>query len=107
MINCFERVKKFLEEIKDEHIHFKEHFYERSLDRPITQELVMKSIKNTAKLLKVEEQAARKTTEQKYKLWIKLSNKYNLVLVIIIEEKDLYIITGWNSDRKWQKSIQK
>ena len=106
-MNGFDKVRKFLEEISDEHIIFKEHFYERSLDRPITKELVRRTIKNTSKLLKVEEQPARKPNEKKYKLWLKLSNRYQLVLIITIEEKDLYIITGWNSDRKWQKQIQK
>jgi len=106
-MNCFERVKKFLETIEDEHIHFKEHFYERSMDRPISEELVRRTIKNASRLLTVEEQPAKKATEKKYKLWLKLSNRYNLVTIIIIEEKDLYIITGWNSDRKWQKAIQK
>jgi hypothetical protein len=106
-MDCFEKVKKFLEAVEDKHIHFKEHFYERSLDRPISEGVVRRSIKNTNKLLKVEEQPARKLTEKKYKLWMNLSNKYNLVLIITIEKKDLYIITGWNSDRKWQNAIQK
>jgi len=105
-MNGFEKVKKFLDEAEEGCIFFKPHFYERSLDRPITEDLVKRSIKNTANLLRVEEQAARKPTEKKYKLWIKLSNRYNLVLVVTIEGKNLYIITGWNSDRKWQKETK-
>jgi len=96
-----------LEELEDSHIYFKEHFYDRSLERPISEELVKKNLKNIEKLLAVEEQPARQKSEEKYKIWIKLSNKYNLVLIIAIEQKNLYIITGWNSNRKWQKSIQK
>jgi len=103
----FDRVKKFLEEIEQEHVFFKAHFYERSLDRPISEELVRRNIKNTSSLLNVEDLPARKSTEEKYKIWIKLSSRYSLVLVVTIEKKDLYIITGWNSDRKWQKQIQK
>jgi hypothetical protein len=106
-MNGFDKVKKFLEEVRDENIIFKEHFYERSLDRPITADLVRRTIKYTSKLLKVEEQAAKKPNEKKYKLWLKLSNRYNLVLIIAIDEKNLYIITGWNSDRKWQQKMQK
>ncbi len=103
----FEKVKRFLEQVQEENIHFKEHFYERVSERPISEELVRKYIQQTNRLLKVEDQPARKPREVKYKVWIKLSNKYSLVLVIAISEKDLYIITGWNTDRKWQKSIQK
>ncbi|MBN2052501.1 DUF4258 domain-containing protein [Candidatus Woesearchaeota archaeon] len=102
-MNGLEKIKKFLEEIKDEDVIFKLHFYERTADRPISEELVRRSIKNTTNLLKAEEQPARRFEENKYKLWIKLSNKYCLVLVIVIKGKTLYIITGWNSDTKWLK----
>ena len=102
-MNGFEKVKEFLDEIDEDRIFFKLHFYERTLDRPVTEDLVRRSIKNTDKLLKVEEQPARKPAEKKYKLWIKLSNRYCLILIIAIEGENLYIITGWNSDIKWQK----
>jgi hypothetical protein len=107
MTNAFEKVKKFLDNLDNSNIFFKEHFYEQILDRPINEKLVRTSIKNTDKLLSVEEQPARRKGEEKYKLWIKLSNKYSLVLIVAIKEKNLYIITGWNTDRKWQKAIQK
>jgi hypothetical protein len=100
-MNGFEKVKKFLEELADDCIFFKQHFYERTIDRPINESLVRRSIKNTANLLAVEEQPARSLAERKYKLRIKLSNRYCLVLIVVIEGKSLYIITGWNSDRKW------
>jgi hypothetical protein len=106
-MNDFDKVKKFLDDILDEQIIFREHFYERAINRPISEELVKRTIKNTSKLLDVEEQPAKKINEKKYKIWLKLSNRYSLVLIITIEEKTLYIITGWNSDRKWQKQIQK
>lgn len=103
----FDKVKKFLEEVKDENIHFKKHFYDKTKERPISEGLARSSLKKTDKLLKVEEQPSRREGEEKYKLWFKLSNKYSLVLIASISEKDLYIITSWNTDRKWQKSIQK
>ena len=102
-----DRVKTFLESVLEENLHFKPHFYDRISERPITEELVREYLKKTERILNVEEQPAKNTHEEKYKLWIKLSNKYSLVLIIAICEKDLYIITGWNTDRKWQKSIQK
>ena len=64
-------------------------------------------LKKTDRLLKVEDQPSRRKGEEKYKLWIKLSNKYSLVIIAAISKKDLYIITSWNTDRKWQKAIQK
>lgn len=103
----FEKVKKFLEGVKDENIHFKKHFYDKTKERPISEGLARSSLKKTDKLLKVEEHPSRREGEEKYKLWFKLSNKYSLVVVAAISEKDLYIITSWNTDRKWQKAIQK
>lgn len=103
MTSGFDKVKKFLDEVEESNIFFKLHFYERTLDRPVTEDLVRRSIKNTDNLLKVEEQAARKLGEKKYKLWIKLSSRYCLVLIVAIEGENLYMITGWNSDIKWQK----
>jgi hypothetical protein len=103
----FEKVKDFLRSVEEKQIHFKQHFYDQMANRPISESRVRKTIKSAARLLAVEEQQARDETEEKYKLWLKLSNRYCLVLIIIISGKNLYIITGWNSDRKWQKSNQK
>ena len=100
-------VKKFLEEIKTENIHFKKHFYDKTKERPITEGMVKEYLKKTDRLLKVEEQPSRVQEEEKYKLWIKLSNKYSLVVIVTISGKGLYIITSWNTNRKWQKEIQK
>ena len=106
-MSSFEKVKKFLEEIKDENINFKKHFYDKTKERPVSEGLVKSSLKKTDKLLKVEEQPSRREGEEKYKIWLKLSNKYSLVVIAAISKKDLYIITSWNTDRKWQKAIQK
>lgn len=103
----FEKVRKFLENINQEDIVFKKHFYDKIKERPISEELVREYLKKTDSLLKVEEQPSKREGEEKYKLWIKLSNKYSLVVVVAISKKDLYIITSWNTDRKWQKSIQR
>lgn len=103
----FDKVKKFLEELNQENIKFKKHFYDKVNERPISEAMIREHLKKTDRLLKVEEQPSKREGEEKYKLWIKLSNKYSLVVIAAISEKDLYIITSWNSDRKWQKAIQK
>ncbi|MEW5896833.1 MAG: hypothetical protein AB1668_04025 [Nanoarchaeota archaeon] len=40
-------------------------------------------------MLNVEEQPARRLGEEKYKIWIKLSSRYSLVLIIAISGKNL------------------
>ena|SRR3989344_546488 len=106
-MSSLEKVKKFLEGMKDENIHFRTHFYDKVKERPISAGLVRNYLKKTDKLLNVDKQLSRRQGEEKYRLWIKLSNKYSLVVVVAISDKDLYIITSWNTNRKWQKSIQK
>ena len=101
-MSSFDSVLRFLDELKTENIVFKRHFEERIKQRPINKGMTIKLLKQKDRLLKVEEQS-----KGKYKVWLKLSNKYNLVLIIAISKKDLYIITGWNTNTKWQKSIQK
>ena len=76
-----EKVKKFLNNVEEKDIHFKEHFHDKTKERPISEELVRACFKKTDLLLKVEEQPPRKEGEEKYKLWIKLSNKHNLMII--------------------------
>jgi hypothetical protein len=106
-MSTFERIKKFLEKVNEKNINFKKHFFDKVKERPISEKLVREHLKKTDKLEKVEEQPAKKEGEEKYKLWIRLSNRYSLVVIVTISKKDLYIITSWNTNRKWQRSIQK
>ncbi|MDP2750708.1 MAG: hypothetical protein Q8O89_07810 [Nanoarchaeota archaeon] len=100
-METYEKVRKFLDEVED--IRFKKHFYDRIKERPISEELVKEYLKKTDHLLKVEQQKTNIENEEKYKLWIKLSSKYNLVVIVAISGKVLYTITAWNTNRKWQK----
>lgn len=100
-METYEKVRKFLEEVED--IRFKKHFYDRVKERPVSEELVREYLKKTDRLLKVEQQKSLVENEEKYKLWIKLSSRYNLVVVVAISGKVLYTITAWNTNRKWQE----
>ena len=102
-----EKVRKFLDKVKHENIYFKKHFYDKIKERPISERMVRETLKKTDRLIKVEVQPSRREGEDKYKLWIKLSNKYSLVVIAAIAKKSLNIITSWNIDRKWQRKIQK
>ena len=101
------KLKKFFEDLKEEDIKFKQHFYDRAKERPISEKLVRENIRKTKKFLKIEELNPIRPNEKNHKLWVKLSNKYSLVIVSVVSGKILYIITAWNTDRKWQKQIQK
>ena len=94
-------LKEFLETLKEENVKFKRHFYEKAGERPISEGLIKKCLKRANRLLKTEKQISRRN-EEKYKLWFKLSNKYILIIIAVISKKSLYIITAWNTNRKWQ-----
>lgn len=107
MVKNEEELKKFLENIDKENINFKSHFYDKQeLDRKyLTEELIIKTIKNTSNFLGFQNQSSNNL--EKYRIGVKLSGKYDLVIICEIKDKSLYIITAWKTSRKWQKAIQK
>ena len=67
--------------------------------------MIKNSIKSIDNLIGFQKQIVK--NETLYRIGIRLSNKYTLVIVFKIEDKTLYILTAWRTYRKWQKSIQK
>jgi hypothetical protein len=106
-MSLVDKIGEFLEKVEGKDIIFKKHFNDRIKERPISKELVKRYLKNKRKLIKIEEQQTKREGEQKYKLWFKMSNKYDLITIVAKTEKTLYIITAWNTNRRWQKAIQK
>ncbi len=98
-----DRIKRLLSSLDGSRIVFKAHFYLRAMERPISEGLIKKYIKKTDKLLKVERLFSTIGEEEKFKLWFKLSNKYDLVIVAVFSKKHLYIITAWNTIRRWNR----
>jgi hypothetical protein len=102
-----EELMRFLENLDKDNIHFRAHFYEkREFDRKyLTEELIISALKDTNKLIGFQDQS--KTNNEKYRIGIKLSNEYTLVIICELTDKDLYIKTAWKTSRKWQKATQK
>jgi len=106
MINNLEELKKFLKKIKQKDISFIPYFYTKKEERPdITENLIREKIKDIESILGYQYQIVKR--KERYRVGIKLSNRYNLVIIIEIKEKGLNIITAWKTSRKWQKAIQK
>jgi len=100
-------LKKFLENVNREDIHFTNHFYDKQqFDRKyLSEDLTIKSLKDIKNFLGFQNQS--KDNKEKYRIGIKLSGKYNLVVICEVRDKSLYIITTWKTNRRWQKSTQK
>lgn len=100
-------LKKFLRGLNKSNILFSPHFHEKSeIDRAyLTEELIQNSFKDIKNIIGFQKQ--RINNEKRYRVGIRLSNKYNLIIVCKLSRKGLYIITAWKSDRKWEKAIQK
>lgn len=100
-------LKSFLRGIKEENIIFKPHFYEKKeKDRQyLDKNLIINCLKDESNFQGFQEQIIN--SEKRYRIGIKLSSKYNLVIIFKIESKNLYIITAWKTNRKWQKTMQK
>ncbi len=100
-------LKKFLNKIKKEDIIFKPHFYEKKEEdrQYLNEKLVINCLKDEKNFVGFQKQIIN--NEKRYRLGVKLSNKYNFVIIFKIEGKNLYIITAWKTNRKWQKKMQK
>ncbi|MBI2630439.1 hypothetical protein HYW76_05035 [Candidatus Pacearchaeota archaeon] len=107
MFSNLEGLKEFLTGLKEENIFFSRHFFDKNADRPyLSEKLVIDNIKNTSILVGFQKQIINQ--EEICRIGLKLSSRYTLVIVFKIKNnKDLYIITAWKTDKKWQKSIQK
>lgn len=104
-----EKIKNFLREIEKENFVFTPHFYDKKMeDRPyLSEDLIISSLKNLEKIEKVEQQIVK--GETRYRITVQISNKYNLAIVVKIdfERQNLYIISAWKTNRKWQNKMQK
>ena len=107
MVKTEEDLKKFLEEVNNKNTVFNPHFYEKQKDRQyLSEDLVINALKNKSNFIGFQDQS--KEGKEKYRIGVKLSGKYDLVVVGEIKDnKHLNIITAWKTSRKWQKSIQK
>ena len=107
MTKTKEELKKFLQEIESEEIKFTSHFYDKQAEdrKYLSEELITKSLKDTQNFLGFQDQS--RDNKEKYRIGIKLSGKYDLVVVCEAKDKVLNIITAWKTNRRWQKSILK
>ncbi len=101
-----EELKEYLERIKKDKIIFKKHFYDKKeTDRKyLNEELVISSLRDIKNFIGFQDQSEE---IEKYRIAVKLSGRYNLVIVCEIKDKNLYIITAWKTSRRWQKAMQK
>jgi len=98
--------KEFIKKMDREDISFISYFYLKRDERPeITEELIRDKIKDLDNILGFQKQIVNK--KERYRIGIRLSSRYTLVIILEIKEKGLNIITSWKTSRKWQKAIQK
>jgi hypothetical protein len=98
-----EEVKRYLEKMNQNDISFDPHFYKRTNERPINEGMVRSFLSQVKKLEKIE-----KGKNNRFKLWLKMSVKYSLILIVEIEiSKGLKVISAWNTSRKWQGKLKR
>ena len=97
-------VKPFLEKLNQENISFDSHFYKRTEERPINEGMIRSFLSQINKLEKIE----KGKSDDRFKLWFKMSSKYSLVIIIEIStSKDLKVVSAWNTNRKWQGKLKR
>jgi len=87
-------------------VNFAPHFYTQVEKRPyLCEEMIIDALKDFDNYLGFQTHFVR--GEERHRIGIKISGRYNLVVVIEFTRQDLNIITAWKTSRKWQKAIQK
>ncbi len=87
-------------------IKFNWHFRDNFKRRPyLNHRLVISALKRYDDYKDFQIEEVKKVI--RYRLGIKLSRKYVLVIILEIHNEHLYIITAWSTDRKWQKTTLK
>ena len=96
-------VKKYLENLNQDNISFDSHFYKRTEERHVNEGMIRSFLSQLNKLEKIE----HGKTENRLKLWFKMSRKYSLVIIVEINiSKGLKVISSWNTDNKWQSKLR-
>ena len=87
-------------------VKFKTHFYDKVKERPyLSESLIIDSLKRFDEYLGFQTHEIK--GEERQRVAITLSGKYNLVIVLVITNQSLNIITAWKTNRRWQKAMQK
>jgi hypothetical protein len=102
-----EKVKKLLSGITEADIHERDHYKKQKEKRADIDKAPECLLNGTDNLINAETQEPDKRGELKYKLDFSLSGKYSLIIIISIIQTDVYIISAWKENKKWQKALQK
>lgn len=94
------KIKKLLSNYNENQILFSKHCKIRMKQRGITEEEIKSILFNVQKIIFAEEELAEGYNEKKYRLVYSLSNKYNLLIVVVLKKKKIEIITCSKNMRK-------
>lgn len=114
-IRIIEDIKEILKKHKENDIDFTDYCKRRIYKRNIKESQVKEVLLNPDNLFYSEKQFVyireKNLEELRYKLIFKISNKYNLIVIITEEQKILKVINVIKTSRKvkkeWEKEILK
>lgn len=105
MIRTLEELKEVIKQ-RIENIIFIPYFHTKKPERSyLSEELVKNTLNDFDNYLGFQTEYVKDSL--RYRIGIKLSRKYTLVIVVEIGDEGLNIITTWKTNRKWQKALQR
>jgi hypothetical protein len=96
-----EKWNKFLAELTEKEYEYAPHFSIRLVQRRLSLPEVINCLKNPDKLIAVKPYLVN-NDEKEFRLFFKLSSKFNLVLGVKKPNKHLYIKTVFRDNKKWK-----
>jgi len=101
----YDLVKKRLEELKardDAEIIIRKHASSQIERRGLDEERIRSLLKEPERLKRADKQ-----DEGKFKAHFQISRKYSMVIVLRLNNPNIYIITAYKTSKKWQKQAKK
>jgi len=86
---------------------FTEHFYERQRYRKISEARIRERLKDCKDLIDVQDKGLTEHARHTFSLLFKMSDHYDLRVVISIKGKDLRIVTAHIQDIRKRKGLRK
>jgi hypothetical protein len=104
--NGVEAVRGRLRRLSKENIELRDHVLLRLSQRCVRVDELVDNLLNPRNLYKAEKQVNKYSYEEKYRLYFKLSNRFNLGVVVVFTNNHADVITTFEVNCKIQDNVR-
>lgn len=105
MADGLDAVRARLRLLSRGNIELRDHVLLRLSQRSVRADELVDNLLEPRNLYKAEKQGSNYPYEEKYRLYFKLSNRYNLGVVVVFTNNHADVVTAFEVDRKIQDNV--